>query len=112
MSTVWLLARTAEIDARLGDDAFSVRVELFAARGETGRFRARLTRSDVFHLQPTYPLDVWSAPSAPPDAEGLRVAWPAAETPPWQVAAADADAALDEVLDRLRLELGRRGRAS
>lgn len=95
----WLLVRSAELDLSILDTTHTVRVDVLQSGRDAHRFRMRSRRTDSYHLQPSLPLDMWSAPSADKVDEELLVRWPPAEGPPPAVQADSADAALQSAIE-------------
>jgi hypothetical protein len=72
---IFELFRTIELDVALRD-GITVRIELLRARGEPGVYRARVLRSDLFRLTPSFPRDEDGEPTERTD-DGVLVDWSA-----------------------------------
>jgi hypothetical protein len=54
---IYELIKTVEFDVTLGDDGFTVRIELFRSTTNVNHFRAHIWRSEFFRIQSTFPQD-------------------------------------------------------
>lgn len=93
LPSVFVLYRTLEIDVELGGDPHVVRVELFRAAAEQGVYRARLWRSELFRLTPSFPRDEADRPTEVTD-DAIFVEWAELLEPDYErfEAASDEDA--------------------
>jgi len=104
-SSVFELIKTLELDVQLGDDSWSIRIELFKDIETKGRFRCHVWELELFRLTPTFPQSEDNQPAHISDDvlmvdRGIarsRIAYPKED-----IVAPDADAALEIVLDDLK----------
>lgn len=101
------LVKTIEFDIQIGDDSFSLKLELFCAVSDTQRFRARIWRLENYRIQPTFPQDeITSKPSHEFSDETIFVdtaLWLSKNYDDFQ--AETADKAIQIVLDDFRFFL-------
>ncbi len=55
--SVFVLAKTVELDIRFNEDAWTARIELFRDTEREGWFRCRVCESEMFRLTPSFPRD-------------------------------------------------------
>ncbi len=98
------LIKTMEVDLELGDDSFSLRIELFQSTASSQWFRARLWRTEFYRLQSTFPQDEHSGqPAHHPSDETIQVDWSPYPSQDYRYfQAGDPQAALQRVLDDVR----------
>ena len=98
------LIKTMEVDLELGNDSFSLRIELFQSTSSSGWFRARLWRTEFYRLQSTFPQDTNSGqPAHHPSDEIIQIYWSPYPSQDYQYfQAEDPPAALQRVLDDVR----------
>lgn len=103
------LIKTMEVDLALGDDSFSLRIELFQSTTSSQWFRARLWRTEFYRLQSTFPQNELSGqPAHHPSDETIQVDWSPYLSQDYQYfQAGDQEAALQRVLDDVRRFLER-----
>jgi hypothetical protein len=72
--TVFKLAEVREFDVVIGGDWFAMRLELFQSESSAHVFRARLWRTEMYRIQPTFPQDTRTgAPAHLPSDELILV---------------------------------------
>jgi hypothetical protein len=104
-SSIFELVKTVELDIRLGDDSWSIRIELLQDTEAKDHFRCHVWELELFRLTPAFPRDENDQPAHISDDilmvdRGIahsRIAYPAEN-----IIASDADAALEIVLDDLK----------
>src|SRR5262249_20291677 len=104
-SSVFELIKTLELDVQLGDDSWSIRIEIFKDTETNGRFRCHVWELELFRLTPTFPQGKDNEPAHSSDDvlmvdRGIarsRIAYPKED-----IVAPDADAAIEIVLDDLK----------
>jgi hypothetical protein len=109
-SSIFELVKTVELDIRLGDNSWSIRIELLQATEAKDHFRCHVWELEMFRLTPTFPQDERGQPSHISDDAlmvdrgivGSRIAYPTED-----IVAVDVDAALAIVLDDLKQYLER-----
>lgn len=69
------LIQQAELDVRIGDDAFAVRVEILRVGSKEPRYAARFWRAEHFRLPPTFPQDGRGQPVHDSSDELILVDW-------------------------------------
>ena len=94
-SPIFRLLEVYEFDIRLGDDGWSVRIELFQDVAGSNRFRARVSERELFRLRPTFPQDAAGNPEHTSD-DAVLVERPLSHgtTPYPDFEAADRDEAI------------------
>jgi hypothetical protein len=104
-SSIFELVKTVELDIRLGDDSWSIRIELLQDAEAKDHFRCHVWELELFRLTPTFPQDEMGQPAHTSDDVAMvdrgiprsRIAYPRED-----IIAADVDAALRIVLDDLK----------
>lgn len=104
-SSVFESVKIVELDIRLGDDSWSVRIELLRDTEASDRFRCHVWELESFRLTPTFPRDENDQPAHISDDvlmvdRGIahsQIAYPRED-----IIARDADSALEIVLDDLK----------
>lgn len=99
------LVKTVESDIRLGDDTWSIRIELLRDRETRDHFRCHVWVSEQFRLTPTFPRDEYDQPTHISDdvlmvERGIarsRIAYPKED-----IVASDVEVALQIVLGDLK----------
>ena len=56
-SKIYELFKTIEFDVAIGDDGFSLRIELLRAISSSNHFRVHAWRSEFFRIQSTFPQE-------------------------------------------------------
>ena len=94
-SPFYEIAKVVEFDLLLGDDSWSIRIELFRNTESQGRFRCRIWQAELFRIQSTFP-------SEPRDPRSDELIWVEFSGPKIDrfddFAAENPDAALEVVL--------------
>ncbi len=67
------LFKVVEFDVEIGDDQFTVRVELLQSNSDVRHFRARLWRTEMYRLQSTFPQD--PSTNEPAHAPSDEIIW-------------------------------------
>lgn len=62
-SPIYELAKTCELDIQLGDDSYTLRIELFRNTEKEGHFRCHAWELEMFRLVPTFPRDEGNEPA-------------------------------------------------
>lgn len=76
MGSTFELIRAVEFDIQLGDEGFSLRVELFRRTKKRRSFRARIWQTERFRIQSTFPSDPRTGqPAHEPSDELILVNW-------------------------------------
>lgn len=103
-SPLYELIKTVECDLQVGDDGFSVRIELFRNITSSGWFRAHLWRTEFYRLQSTFPQKQPSGqPAHHPSDELIQIDWSSTLDQDYKdFQASDQEAALQQILDALR----------
>jgi hypothetical protein len=104
-SSIFELVKTVELDIRLGDNSWPIRIELLQATEAKDRFRCHVWELELFRLTPRFPQDENGQPARLSDdtlmvERGIprsRIAYPTED-----IIAVDVDAALWIVLDDLK----------
>jgi hypothetical protein len=74
ISPIYDLIKTIEFEIEIGDDQFSMRIELFRCVSEPNRFRARLGRFERFRIQSTFPQEpITHQPAHSPSDEEILI---------------------------------------
>ena len=63
MSPLYDLAKTCELDVRLGDVAYKIRIELFRNTEKKDHYRCHVWELELFRLTPTFPMDEKGQPA-------------------------------------------------
>lgn len=71
----FIVEKTLEIDAQVGDDVFLLRIEISRAVRRRHVFRVRFWRTETFRLQPTFPQDAHGNPRDEPSDELILADW-------------------------------------
>ena len=104
-SPIFELVKTVELDLRLGDNSWSIRIELLQDTEVKERFRCHIWELELFRLTPTFPQDENGQPAHISDDAlmvGRGIPHSVIDYPREAIIAADADAALGIVLDDLK----------
>ena len=64
MSPVYELGKTYELDVRLGEVTYKIRVELLRNTEKADHFRCHVWELELFRLTPTFPMDEKGQPAA------------------------------------------------
>ena len=104
-SSMFELVKTVESDIPLGDDTWSIRIELLRDTEKGDHFRCHVWELEQFRLTPTFPRDEYDRPAHISDdvlmvergIAGSRTAYPKED-----IVASDVDAALEIVLGDLK----------
>ena len=73
-SEIYELIKTIEFDVAIGEEGFSLRIELFRASSSPNEFRAHIWRREFFRIQSTFPQDAKThEPVDPPSDEMIFV---------------------------------------
>ena len=62
-SPIYELAKIFELDVQLGEDSYTLRIELFRNTEKEGRFRCHAWELELFRLTPTFPMDEHDNPA-------------------------------------------------
>jgi hypothetical protein len=62
-SPIYELAKTFELDIQLGEDSFTMRIELFRNTEKEDHFRCHVWELEMFRLTPTCPMDEDNQPA-------------------------------------------------
>ena len=63
MSPIYELGKTYELDVRLGEVTFKMRIELFRNTEKPDHFRCHVWELEMFRLTPTFPMDEEGQPA-------------------------------------------------
>ena len=63
VSPIYELAKTFELDIQLGEDSFTMRIELFRNTEKEDHFRCHVWECEMFRLTPTSPMDENNQPT-------------------------------------------------
>lgn len=73
-SKLYELIKTIEFDVALGDDGFSLRIELFRSTSDSTSFRAHVWRTEFYRIQSTFPQnDITNEPEHLPSDELIMI---------------------------------------
>lgn len=64
-SPLFKVVSTFEIDVEFGDDSFTLRIELFRSHANSKLYRYRISRTEMFSMQPMFPEDEKGSPPEP-----------------------------------------------
>jgi len=106
---VFTLQRTVELDVTEGDDAFTLRVELFQDPSDQTRFRVHIWRTEFYRIQSTFPQDPETGgPAHKASDEVLLIDWSTNLAGDYShFKAENVEAAIDAVLSDVRRTLNR-----
>ena len=62
-SPIYELAKTFELDIQLGEDSYTLRIELFRNTEKERHFRCHAWQLELFRLTPTFPMDENNSPA-------------------------------------------------
>lgn len=104
-SSMFELVKAVELDIRLGDNSWSIRIEMLQDMEAKDHFRCHVWELELFRLTPTFPRGENNQPAHISDDvimvdRGIarsRIAYPAED-----IIASDVDVALGIVLDDLK----------
>jgi len=104
-SPLYELANTYELDVRLGEDSYSLRIELFRNTETEGHFRCHAWELERFRLTPTFPMDENGNPTHVSDdllMVDRGIAHSETHYQLGDIVAPDVEAALEIVVDDLK----------
>jgi hypothetical protein len=94
-ASLFVLTKQAELDVSLGDDHFSVRIEVLRALNRKNTFRVRFWRTELFRIQSTFPQSRRGTPAHQASDELILVDASDNMTGSWDaIRSSSADAAL------------------
>ena len=104
---LYALVKTVEFDVVLGDDSFTLRVELFQDKTRRRTFRANIWRNEFYRIQSTFPQKSSTAqPEHQPSDEVILIDWSTNVRGDYSVfKAASSAAALNMVLKAIQAAL-------
>src|SRR6266481_2373190 len=107
VSHFYAMVKTVEFDVVLGDDSFTLRVELFQDKTRRRTFRANIWRNEFYRIQSTFPQNSSTGlPEHQPSDEVILIDWSANVRGDYSVfKAADSSAALNMVFKAIRAAL-------
>ena len=108
MSPVYELGKTYELDVRLGEVTFKMRIELFRNTEKPDHYRCHVWELEMFRLTPTFPMDESGQPAQISDdmvmvdrgIPSSRVSYPRED-----IVAPSIEAALEIVMNDLKISL-------
>ena len=62
-SSIYELVKICELDIQLGEDSYTLRIELFQNTEKDGHFRCHAWELEMFRLVPTFPMDETNEPA-------------------------------------------------
>lgn len=102
-SPLFRLVETVEVDLKLAETEYTLRIELFQDLARPDQFRARTWEAELFRLTPRYPEDEDGEPTdTTEDILLVERPIPGGMVDHEPFVAASAEAALETVLDDLR----------
>jgi len=108
MSPIYELGKTYELDVRLGEVTFKMRIELFRNTEKPDHYRCHVWELEMFRLTPTFPMDESGQPAVISDdmvmvdrgIPSSRVSYPRED-----IVAPSFEAALEIVMNDLKTSL-------
>jgi hypothetical protein len=104
-SSIYELIKTIEFDVEIGDDGFSLRLELFQSLEDSKTFRVHLWRTEFYRIQSTFPQES-GTPKHEPSDELIWIDWSTQLQEDYNnFQAENAENAVQLVLDEIRKRL-------
>lgn len=100
-SSVYELAKVVELDVQIGDDSYSLRIELMRDTEDEHRFRCHVWELELFRLIPTFPMNASGQPEHISDDVLMverEIAHRRINYPREDIVAPNVDAALEVVM--------------